>query len=72
MLSLIKTHKVSGKAVLALFSQEQLRALFILNLELRALLLDAPIATFDHMVYRDVTGLEHGVKEEGRRTADGA
>jgi hypothetical protein len=66
MLSLIKTPKVSGKAALALFSQEQVRALLVLDLELGPLLLDATITTFNHVVYGDVTGFKHGVKVEGR------
>jgi len=68
MLSLIKTHKVSGKAVLALFSQEQLWALFILNLELGPFLLDATGAALDHMVDGDVAGLDHGIEVEVRRS----
>jgi hypothetical protein len=40
----------SEKSVLALFSQEQLRALLILDLELGALPLDAALAPHDHLI----------------------
>ena len=55
----------SAKAVLALFSQEQLRALLVLDLELGAFLLDAAIASLDHVIDRHVAALEHGIEVEG-------
>ena len=56
----------SAKAVLTLFSQEKLRALLVLDLELRPFLLNAAIATLDHVVDRHVAGFKHGIKVEGR------
>jgi len=44
----------SGKAVLALFSQEQLLSLLVLDLELGAFLLNAAGSSLDHMVNGDV------------------
>ena len=62
----LRSLKASSKSIFALFSQEQLRALLVFHLELGPLLLNAAIATFNHVVYGDVTGFKHGVKVEGR------
>jgi hypothetical protein len=45
-----------------------LRALLVFDFELRSLLLDAAIATLNHMVDGDVSRFKHSVKVEGRWT----